>query len=535
MSGVQVGFIQMSLAEMSLAAGILILGIVLFRFLFIHRIPKRIMVILWGIAVLRLLIPFCLSLPIPGIGIFMPEHMQPAEYIFEEVTISSVNLGEESADTALYMAGMPAKLNWEMMLKILYLAGTAVMTAGSVYLYKKDGRLFRESLPMDQEEKERLIKLTGAGQKEQNRLKKIDFRISDRTATPVAYGIFRPAVVFPRGIFWEKEKEAGFCLLHELVHIKNRDNLQKVIVHTALCIHWFNPLVWVMYSLFNRDIELLCDEEAVRKCKAQRQEYALALLSLAEHRSAGFRTALGFGKNAVKERILAVMTAGKTTIGGGVAAFLALTLALTVFLGSQASAAGLRHGEYTVTFVEAEPHITVNFTGEALAESMEGTAVDVVMEDYETTAAEFMTEDDKMTVAEFVAEDDKMTATDFVTEDGEMTAIEAVAEDVYLPDTLMLSLQNLAEEYEIYGLEIEITPDDYQLYFEGKPVYFLVDNRSLEENKFSGSVYAREAGGENGNTGVAVKRDESGIVVGLVSLSEEESKDTARAWTGRRF
>lgn len=485
--------VRVGLKEMNMAAGILIIGIVLFRLLFVRRIPKRIMVILWGIVVLRLLLPFCI-VPFPPIVTLIIENVPLSDPVLGEVTVTTSNFETGNAERIFYMAELSQGVDWNMILRALYLAGVAVMSIGSVYLYLRDSRLFRESLPMEKQEKERLIKLIGKVNTEWKHLEKIDFRISDRTATPITYGVFRPAIVFPKGIWMKAEKEVAFCLLHELVHIRNHDNLKKLVVHLALCIHWFNPLVWVMYVLFNRDIELLCDETAVRRGMADRQGYALALLSLAERRAEGFRTALGFGKNAVKERILAVMTAGETKISGVLAGVLAVAVALGAFLGSRAVAVSV----YSDSVAVAEPFTTVNVT----AVEMEDTAELSV---------------DAVTLA---------------SADAEIAQVQTVMEESELPDGMIASLQQLADEFEVYGLQVQITSDDYQLYFGGEPVYFFADNRNLDGTGFSGRVYAREAGNGNGDTGVVTKRDEDEAIVGLVRLSEEESRDVARAWTG---
>lgn len=530
--------VQINLAQMSITAGIMIIGIVVFRSLFVHRVPKRFMAILWGIVVLRLLLPCCLSFSMPGIGTLVTGYVPSSGYTFEAVTVTATNFGVGNTENMFYAVKMPAAVDWGKVLTVIYLMGAAVMGVGSVYLYLRDGRLFRESLPMGKKEKEHLIRLTGAGEKEWRRLEKADFRISDRTATPVTYGIFRPAIVFPKGIFLKEEKEVGFCLMHELVHIGNHDNLKKMIVHVALCIHWFNPLVWVMYSLFNRDIELLCDETAVRMGMADRQDYALAMLSLAERRAEGFRTALGFGKNAVKERILAVMTAGKTKISGVMAAIFALIFALTAFFASQTFVAVAYAGEYSGAadtaeyIVTADEDVTVSY-GDSVTEYTVVTAdkTDAPIIQVNVTADE--TEDAAEVSADAAASADAVASADITYADVETAQVQAVAEDDGMPETLVMSLQNLASEFEDYGLQIQIKSDDYQLYFDGKPVYFLIDNRNQDGDGFTGRVYAREAGNGNGNTGVATKRDENGVIVGLVNLSEKESRDVARSWTGR--
>ena len=55
-----------------------------------------------------------------------------------------------------------------------------------------------------------------------------------------------------------------YILTHELVHIRSLDCLRKWLLTSALCVHWFNPLVWLMVYTANRDLELACDETVLR-------------------------------------------------------------------------------------------------------------------------------------------------------------------------------------------------------------------------------------------------------------------------------
>lgn len=100
-----------------------------------------------------------------------------------------------------------------------------------------------------------------------------------------------------------------------------------------------------------------------------------------------------------------------------------------------------------------------------------------------------------------------------------------------LPLSLKISVKDLVEEFKDDGLSVGFETDDYQLYYFGEPVYFCrwQDRRGTG---FSGRVYAREAGEENGYTGVVVKYDDKGRVTGLEQLSAEDSKAYSRAWTG---
>ena len=120
--------------------------------------------------------------------------------------------------------------------------------------------------------------------------------------------------------------------MHESVHIKYADNIWKLAAVFAVCIHWFNPLVWLMYVFINRDIEMACDEQVILRCGEDfRKEYAMVLLNLAEKQYKLSFFANGFGKNSIKERIVAIMKFKKTTTIGALGAAVILAGAVTVF------------------------------------------------------------------------------------------------------------------------------------------------------------------------------------------------------------
>ena len=121
-------------------------------------------------------------------------------------------------------------------------------------------------------------------------------------------------------------------LLHEMVHIKRKDNLIKIIMLLAVCIHWFNPLVWIMCILFNRDIELSCDEKVIASLgENTKKQYAMALITLAEKQYHWSLFSNGFGKNAIHERIVAIMKYKKITAISVICTIVFLGAALTVF------------------------------------------------------------------------------------------------------------------------------------------------------------------------------------------------------------
>ena len=82
----------------------------------------------------------------------------------------------------------------------------------------------------------------------------------NRGQSNIPNGVIHP-VIFTEN--HSRIMKRDYVLAHELVHIKRFDIITKVVLAVALCIHWFNPLLWVMYVLANRDIELSCDETVI--------------------------------------------------------------------------------------------------------------------------------------------------------------------------------------------------------------------------------------------------------------------------------
>lgn len=560
---------EMDLIQMSVTAGILIVGITAFRFLFNHRISRRVVVLLWEIAILRLMFPFWIPLPFPGIGDLAITTVEEEKTEVVQVAVSDqgqdmagwkILLGEsgERAQESCYVSEENFAGRGEgagRLLRALYGVAALAMTAGSVYLYFRDSQQFREGLPMSEREKALLLGMLE--EEERERLGRVRFCISDRTATPVTWGIFRPAIVFPKGICRNTEQEIAFWLRHELVHIRHHDNLKKIVAHGALCLHWFNPLVWVMYLLFNRDMEILCDETVVRRREGSRRDYALALLSMAEKRSLGFQTGMGFGKSAVTERITAVMKMKKMSGAGFFAAGLAVTAAFTALgahsvsfaAGSSASrwgVSGERGGEeYWVTVTEDVTEEPAAGPGESayalqeqthdVVEERSGVAfwADVSAEGAAASQAEATVTEDSMVVAK--DQDSAANMSQETTSDPVYLTAVAASESTYTPEVegqteRETQIADIIEEYREFGISITVSGDDYQLYFEGEPIYFFADNRIPEEEGFSGRLFLRPAGRGNGRVGVVTVYGRDGELSGVRLLSREESRAYTSRW-----
>ena len=123
--------------------------------------------------------------------------------------------------------------------------------------------------------------------------------------TPFVLGLIRPKIYLPAGL---NDDERDYILLHEQIHIRRKDHIIKMLAFFVLCIHWFNPLVWVAYLIMSIDMELSCDERVLKDMNEEiKKPYANSLLSLATGRHILNGSPIAFGEGNVKRRIINVL------------------------------------------------------------------------------------------------------------------------------------------------------------------------------------------------------------------------------------
>lgn len=151
----------------------------------------------------------------------------------------------------------------------------------------------------------------------------------DGIKTPFVFGAIKPKIYFPSGI---DEKEQPYLLKHEQTHIKRFDPIIKPIAFLVLCVHWFNPLVWLAFFLLGEDMERSCDESVLREMGNEiKKKYSTALLSLASGRKIIGGSPLAFGESDTKGRIKNVLHYKKPSFWI-VAAAIALVIAVSIGL-----------------------------------------------------------------------------------------------------------------------------------------------------------------------------------------------------------
>lgn len=214
--------------------------------------------------------------------------------------------------------------------RIFYGIGAALCAVYFVILYVRCRSEFGMSLPVTDayvqgwlEERRRfrcassiLAQFRGAQGKRLQLRPAVTARVSDRIDTPLTYGVIRPVILLPKKTMWEGTEQLKYVLWHEYTHICYGDSVLKLFAAAALCAHWFNPMVWSMYYLLNRDIELACDESVVHRCGVDdKSAYADMLIAMAAKRSGLVPFGSNFSQNAIEERVRAIMKIKKISIG----------------------------------------------------------------------------------------------------------------------------------------------------------------------------------------------------------------------------
>ena len=175
----------------------------------------------------------------------------------------------------------------------------------------------------------------------------MDVRLCPRIDSPMTYGVLRPVILLPESV-GKADTQTLLCALeHELSHIRHFDAVWKLLIAVAVCLHWFNPLVWAMAILANRDIELCCDARVLRRGgKEERRAYASALLRMEEARARILPLTNAFSRNALEERIGAIMNAKKISITALLLTLLIVAVALTAFAAAPESGTATPPGRY---------------------------------------------------------------------------------------------------------------------------------------------------------------------------------------------
>lgn len=250
----------MSLLQMSLSGSVMILAVMLARAFAVNRLPKRTFLILWGIILLRLLIPFSISSPLSAYSM-LNQHRPTVGGTLQSGLAAALPFPPPAAlpagETASAAALPQISFYW-----IVWAVGFLLCALYFAIAYFRCRSAFQESLPLQNE-------FIASWLDRHHITRSLTVRQSSRITTPLTYGILKPVILLPKQLDWSHRAQNEYILAHELVHVKRFDAAAKLLLTLTLCIHWFNPLVWGMYLLCNRDMELSCDEASCEASATQ--------------------------------------------------------------------------------------------------------------------------------------------------------------------------------------------------------------------------------------------------------------------------
>lgn len=274
----------LKLLNLSISASWLVLAVLVLR-LISKRSPKWMNVLLWGIVALRLTLPFsiesALSL-IPSAETVSPAAVQfaPAPTITSGVSVidNAVNPSLSEHFAAVPTASVNPLYVWTEIAGWVWLIGLGAMLLYALVSYLRLRRRVRVSLPIQDH-----------------------IYLCDAISSPFILGVVKPRIYLPSGL---DEVQRQNVLAHEQAHLARRDHWWKPLGFALLAVYWFNPVLWLAYTLLCRDIELACDERVIRTMdESAVKTYSTVLLACSMPRKAVITCPLAFGEVGVKERV----------------------------------------------------------------------------------------------------------------------------------------------------------------------------------------------------------------------------------------
>ncbi len=260
------------LLQASLRGSVLILAVLALRVL-LRRLPKRGICLLWMAVWLRLALPFALRSRFS----LLPSWLLLSQSGYEPADMQGLLINQTAA-SAFTLPAFSPHLDW---LLLVWASGLAILLLAALIRYGLLKRRVREAIPL----RDRLW-------------------LCDWVESPFVLGLFRPRIYLPSGV---EERDILWIEAHEEAHLRRGDPWLKLTAFLLTAIYWFQPLVWVAFFLYQRDLELACDEQASRNYNLEaRNEYINALVRASIPERFVWCAPLGFGSAPLRKRIQAI-------------------------------------------------------------------------------------------------------------------------------------------------------------------------------------------------------------------------------------
>ena len=322
-----------TLLSMSLAAALTALGVMVAR-LFLYKLPRALICGLWLVVLFRMACPVSVSLPVG----LVPQGV--ADGSIAQFVLSSSRPLPSGSQVAPPTGGTPeatpegtqvtptpepapteptapAAPRWPKLAFGVWAAGAAVAALWGVVTYCRLRKRIDDAVLLSEHIYE-----------------------TDQIDSPFVLGFFRPRIYLPVGL---TEQERRYVLLHEQAHIRRWDHRFKPLAYALLCLHWFDPILWIAYRLLCLDIEMATDQAVLRRLDHEEHtsptEYAAALLHLSRDPRVPSAVPLAFGEEDAKERIVSLLRYRRPVMGVLLAAALVCLVLGVGFAGNHSTAA----------------------------------------------------------------------------------------------------------------------------------------------------------------------------------------------------
>lgn len=329
----------LTLLNMSITASWLVPVILLIRWIF-RKAPKAVIVLMWALVAYRLICPFSVesifSL-IPTTEPIAVESVYTSPEVWQETpAVDSQPLTTAPSATPVQTAVTAASTVW--------IVGMALLLGYTAVSYIRIHRKVREAMLLTE-----------------------NVWLCDGIDTPFILGIFRPRIFLPSSMC---ERDRKYVLAHERAHIQRFDHVWKPLGFGLLTVYCFNPVIWIAYIVFCKDIEFACDEKVMQHMgEAGKKQYADALINCSAPRHLVTACPLAFGEVAVKDRIRSILRWRKPTVWIIAAAVIVCLLAALCFLTDPYEAAGTEDTftepsavTTTTTAAQTHPETVLTFT-----------------------------------------------------------------------------------------------------------------------------------------------------------------------------
>lgn len=305
----------MVILTMSISTSLFIISVALIRILKLNFMAKVHRLFLWCGVVFNLLIPWRLSVKYNIFSLFQYlKNMLEKKWVYIGGTDFTQKIGKESIN--VQTIGI---------ISLIWVIGFCTVATYFLYTHIRYRKLYKQALPTEN--------LYVNEWRRKNELRrKITILVSDRIVTPLTYGLLKPIIILPKMVLELDQRQIEYILNHEKIHVRQYHIILKWMSALSVCVHWFNPIVWLADGLVNKDIELSCDEQVLWELQEEdKKKYALLLIQLEAVRSNCFPLCNSFCRNLCEERISAIMKNKKLSKHNHILAGLVVIMFLAVF------------------------------------------------------------------------------------------------------------------------------------------------------------------------------------------------------------